>query len=44
MSAASVKKLLQWGKFHGAELNGVTAKRVPGRGIGVVATRAVEVR
>ncbi|KAH9884026.1 SET domain-containing protein [Xylariomycetidae sp. FL2044] len=35
-------ELLDWAITQGVELNGVAPKRFPGRGIGVVATRAIQ--
>lgn len=34
---------MQWAIFHGAEVRGVTPARFPGRGLGMVATRTIEV-
>ena len=34
----------KWALSQGVELNGVTAHRFPGRGLGIVATEAAKVR
>jgi hypothetical protein len=36
--------LLAWAETQGIELHGVLPRRIPGRGIGIVATEALEVR
>ncbi|KAM7216441.1 hypothetical protein V8F06_008154 [Rhypophila decipiens] len=37
-----IRDILNWGKEHGVVLNGVKAKAIPNRGIGIVATRALK--
>ncbi|KAI0125297.1 SET domain-containing protein [Xylariales sp. AK1849] len=34
--------LILWAAVKGVKLNGITPKRIPGRGVGIVATRAVK--
>lgn len=34
---------MQWAISHGAEVRGVVPARFPGRGLGMVATRTIEV-
>ncbi|KAI3321541.1 SET domain-containing protein [Xylariaceae sp. AK1471] len=38
----SVQELLDWATSHGVKLNGILPKRIPGRGIGVLATRDIQ--
>jgi hypothetical protein len=38
-----VKHVRRWAKDAGIKLNGIQPKAIPGRGIGVVATRDVKV-
>ncbi|KAI1334695.1 SET domain-containing protein [Xylariaceae sp. FL0016] len=35
-------ELLEWATGRGVKLNGITPKRIPGRGIGLVATRVIK--
>ena len=37
------KDLLRWAKERGIEVNGIEPRQIPGRGVGVVATRALKV-
>ncbi|KAI0401553.1 SET domain-containing protein [Xylaria palmicola] len=37
-----LRELLDWATGHGVRLNGITPARIPGRGIGVVATRDIQ--
>ncbi|POR37577.1 Ribosomal lysine N-methyltransferase set11 [Tolypocladium paradoxum] len=39
----AIERLLDWATAHGVELNGIGPKPLPGRGIGIVATRALQV-
>ncbi|KAI1392584.1 SET domain-containing protein [Hypoxylon trugodes] len=36
------EELLTWATDQGVRLNGITPKRIPGRGIGLIATRAIK--
>jgi hypothetical protein len=38
-----VQELLDWAISHGVKLNGIAPTRVLGRGIGVIATRDIQV-
>lgn len=38
-----LQELIDWATSHGVKMNGISPKRIPGRGIGVVATRAIQV-
>lgn len=40
----AIERLLQWAAAQGVIVNGIKPKLLPGRGIGLVATRAIEVR
>ena len=40
----AIEELLKWATSHGTKLNGITPKALPGRGIGIVATRKIQVR
>ncbi|KAI0975827.1 SET domain-containing protein [Xylaria arbuscula] len=37
-----LQDLLDWATSHGVKLNGIAPERIPGRGIGVLATRDIE--
>lgn len=37
-------ELLRWAKEQGIEVNGIEPRAVPGRGIGIVATRRIKVK
>ncbi|KAI0543747.1 SET domain-containing protein [Xylaria curta] len=37
-----VQELLDWATSHGVKLNGIAPERIPGRGIGVLATRDIQ--
>lgn len=39
-----IHRLLDWASSHSIELNGITPKVIPGRGIGLVATRTIKVK
>ncbi|KAK6087808.1 hypothetical protein SCUP234_01447 [Seiridium cupressi] len=39
---APVDQLLEWAGERGIELNGILPKRLPGRGVGVIATRSIK--
>jgi hypothetical protein len=39
----AIKSLLEWAEAGGVEMNGIAPKPLPGRGIGFVATRRIEV-
>jgi hypothetical protein len=41
---AAIEQLLEWTTSIGVELNGIHPKALHGRGIGIVATRHLEVR
>ncbi|GAW21347.1 hypothetical protein ANO14919_108660 [Xylariales sp. No.14919] len=38
----NLQELLEWAKSHGVKLNGITPERIPGCGIGVLATRDIQ--
>lgn len=38
------EELIRWATGSGVVLNGIKPKRIPGRGIGIVATRPLKVR
>ncbi|KAI0857317.1 SET domain-containing protein [Xylaria cubensis] len=37
-----IQELLDWATSHGVKLNGIAPERIPGRGIGVLATRDIQ--
>ncbi|KAI0913042.1 SET domain-containing protein [Ustulina deusta] len=37
-----LQELLDWATSHGVRLNGIAPERIPGRGIGVIATRDIQ--
>jgi hypothetical protein len=39
-----LQELLDWATSHGVKLNGILPERIPGRGIGVLATRDIQVK
>lgn len=40
----AIEDLLEWAPVKGIKLNGIAPKRMDDRGIGIIATRAIEVR
>jgi len=40
----AIEELLRWAAAQGVEMNGIGPKYMPGRGIGIVATRKLKVR
>ena len=37
------EQLLQWAEAKGVKLDGIAPQRLPGRGMGIVATRSIQV-